>query len=186
MLRIHIASLTEQGLILDERADAALLPLLSAVASDGSVSFIQPIHVYIHATPAGETILVDGTVESGIRILCGRCLEPFEMKIDTDFSFTAVPEIPSMIDPAAEDDLELTADDMDVIAYHGDSIDLNDEIAQQIIMALPFKPLCKDACKGLCSRCGVDLNNASCQCHSRDESSPFAVLKTHNFPKKQE
>ena len=186
MLRIHIASITEQGLILDERADAALLPLLSAVASDGSVSFTRPIHVRIHATLAGETILIDGTIESGVRILCGRCLEPFDMKIETDFSSTAVPEIPSTIDPAAADDIELTADDMDVMAYSGDSIDLNDEIAQQIIMALPFKPLCKDSCKGLCSRCGVDLNKASCQCHPQDENSPFAVLKTRIFPKKQE
>jgi uncharacterized protein len=186
MLRIHIASITEQGLILDERADAALLPLLNAVASDGSVSFTRPIHVRLHATLAGETVLIDGAAESEVRMPCSRCLEPFDMKIETDFSSTAVPEIPSMIDPTAADDIELTADDMDVIAYSGDSIDLRDEIAQQIIMALPFKPLCKDACKGLCNRCGVNLNNASCQCHPQDESSPFAVLKTRIFPKKLE
>ena len=131
-------------------------------------------------------VLIRGTAESEVRIPCSRCLEPFDMKIETDFSGTAVPDVPSMTDPAAEDEIELVADDMDVIVYSGDSIDLGDEIAQQIIMALPFKPLCRDACKGLCNRCGVDLNQTSCQCRPRDESGPIAVLKTRAFPKKQE
>lgn len=186
MFRIHIGSITEQGLNLDQREDAAALPLLAAVADDGVVSFIRPIHVHIHATLTGETVMISGRAGSEVRMPCGRCLEPFEMKIQTDFSGTAVPEDPCAIDPAAEDDIELTAEDMDVIVYSGDSIDLADEIAQQIIMALPFRPLCRDSCKGLCNRCGANLNQTSCQCQRQDESSPFAVLKAHTFPKKQE
>ena len=186
MLRIHIGSITEQGLDLAEQEDAAALPLLNAVAGDGAVIFTRPIHVRIHATLSGKTVLIDGTAESDVRMPCGRCLEPFDMKIETDFSGTAVPEIQAMIDPGAVDEIELAAKDMEVIAYSGDSIDLADEIAQQIIMALPFKPLCRDACKGLCNRCGADLNKTACQCQPQDESSPFAVLKTRAFPKKQE
>jgi uncharacterized protein len=185
MLRIHIGSITEQGLNLDVLEDSTALSLLSAVTSDGAVRFTQPIHVRVHATLAGETIMIDGTATSEVRIPCSRCLEPFDMKIETDFSSTAVPDIPSVIDPEPANDIELAADDIDVIAYSGDSIDIRDEIAQQIIMALPFKPLCRDACKGLCSRCGVDLNKMSCQCRPQDESSPFAVLKTRAFPKKK-
>jgi uncharacterized protein len=75
---------------------------------------------------------------------------------------------------------------MDVITYMGDSIDLRDEVAQQIIMALPFKPLCRNNCKGLCSRCGIDLNHQACQCHNQNQGSPFAVLKTLNFPTKKD
>ncbi len=186
MLRIHIGSITEQGLDLDQRQDAAALPLLRAVAGDGSVIFTRPIHVRIHATLSGKTVLIDGTAEFDVRMPCSRCLEPFDMKIETDFSGTAVPEIPAMNDPADVDDIELAAKDMEVIAYSGESIDLGAEIAQQIIMALPFKPLCRDACKGLCSRCGADLNKTACQCRPQDESGPFAVLKTRAFPKQQE
>ena len=171
---------------MDQREDASALPLLSSVAGDGGIFFTRPVHVRIRATLTGQTVLIHGTAESDIRIPCSRCLEPFNMKIETDFSGTAVPEIPSKADPAVVDEIELTADDMDVIAYSGDSIDLRDEVAQQIIMALPFKPLCRDACKGLCNRCGADLNKTPCQCRNQDESSPFAVLKTRTFPKKQE
>jgi len=186
MLRIHIGSITDHGLNLDEREDAAGLPLLNVVAGEGGLLFMRPVHVIIHATLSGETVLIDGIAETQVRLPCSRCLEPFDLKIKTGFSATAVPEIPSLIDPEAADDIELAADDMDVIAYSGDSIDLRDEIAQQIIMALPFKPLCRNTCKGLCSRCGVDLNQTPCQCSPLDEKSPFAVLKTRTFPKKQE
>jgi uncharacterized protein len=185
MLRIHIGSITEKGLNLNQREDAAGLPLLSAVASDGAVSFTRPIRVRVHATRSGDAIMIDGTAGSEVRLQCSRCLEPFDMNIETDFSSTAVSEIASTIDPETVNEIELAADDIDVIAYSGDTIDLGDEIAQQIIMALPFKPLCRDACKGLCNRCGANLNNTSCQCRPQDSSSPFAVLKARTFPKEQ-
>jgi uncharacterized protein len=185
MFLIHIGSITDQGLNLDQQEDATLLPLLNTVAGNGEVRFVRPVHVRIHANLSGESVLIDGFAESEIRIPCSRCLEPFDLKIGTYFSATAVPEIPSLIDPEPGDDIELAADEMDVITYSGDSIDLGDEISQQIIMALPFKPLCRDACKGLCSRCGVNLNQTPCRCHPLGEKSPFAVLKTHAFPKKR-
>ena len=184
MLRIHIGSITEHGINLDERVDAAFLPLLNAVSREGAVYFTRPVHVSIQATRVGETVLIGGTAKTRVRIPCSRCLEPFDLNVETDFSATAAEQIPSMIDCDDADEIELAADDMGVIAYSGDSIDLRDEIAQQIIMALPFKPLCRDACKGLCSRCGVDLNKTPCQCSSQEVSNPFAVLKTLSFPKK--
>ena len=186
MLRIHIGSITQQGLDLDRREDAAALPLLSAVAGEGSVIFTHPIHVHIHAALSGNAVLIDGTAETNVRLPCSRCLEPFDMKIKTDFSGTAVPEIPAMDDPAAGDDIELAETDMEVIVYSGDDIDLGYEIAQQIIMSLPFKPVCRDTCKGLCIRCGADLNKTDCQCHPQEEGGPFAVLKTRAFPKRQQ
>jgi len=186
MLRIHIGSITEQGLDLDETAEATLFPLLNAVSHEGEVRFIRPVHVRLHATRAAETILIDGTASTEVRIPCSRCLEAFDLPIETVFSATAAPQIPSMIDTDTLEEIELAADEMDVIKYSGDSIDLGDEIAQQIIMALPFKPICRDACKGLCNHCGADLNKRPCQCPSQDESSPFAVLSALSFPPDKE
>lgn len=186
MIQIHIGSITNQGVYLDERQDAGVFPLLKAVSGEGAVSFIRPVRVRLRATTADETVLIEGTTGSTVRIPCSRCLEPFDLIIETVFSATAAPERPCVIDSDAADDMELVADDMDVIAYSGDSIDLRDEIAQQIIMALPFKPLCRDTCKGLCNRCGIDLNKTACQCQSQDESNPFSVLKNLSFPKKGE
>lgn len=186
MIGIHINSVTDQGVVLDEREEAGVFPLLEAVSGEGAVSFIRPVHVRLQATSVGETVLIEGKADSTVRIPCSRCLEPFDMIIETAFSATAVPDSTDMPDSDAADDIELAADDMDVIAYSGERIDLRDEIAQQIIMALPCKPLCGDTCKGLCNRCGVDLNKTACQCQSQDENNPFSVLKHLSFPKKEE
>jgi uncharacterized protein len=183
---MHIGSITEQGLDLDEQVDAARLPLLDALSREGGVHFTRAIHVSAHATLAGQTVLIAGIVETGVNLPCSRCLEPFDLKVATDFSATAVPGIRPMLESDDAEEIELAADDMDVIVYHGDSIDLRDEIAQQVIMALPFKPLCREACKGLCSRCGADLNQAPCRCPSPDETHPFAVLKNLSSPPKKE
>ena len=186
MLRIHIGSITETGWNLDEQVEALLLPLIADVCRDGSVAFTMPVHARIRATMAGESVLIDGRLQTAVRLVCSRCLEPFEFIIDTEFSATALPENPALQDSSSADVLELAADEMEVITYTGESIDISDEIAQQIIMALPFKPLCKDNCKGLCSRCGIDLNHHACQCDNQNQGSPFAVLKALTFPPKED
>jgi uncharacterized protein len=186
MLSIHIGSIPEQGLDLDEKVDAAIFPSLDALSREGLVRFTRPVHISVHAALTGKTVQINGIVECGVSLPCSRCLEPFDLKIASDFSATAVPEIQTMIETAKAEEIELAADDMEVIVYLGDAIDLQDEIAQQVIMALPFKPLCREACKGLCSRCGADLNQAPCQCSSQDETNPFAALKTLSFPQKKE
>jgi uncharacterized protein len=183
MLKIHIGSITDRGLDLDETVDPARLPLLQALSGEGEIGFTRPIHVRLHATLAGETVLIEGTAGTGVRIPCSRCLEPFGLNVRTEFSATATPQPPSMTDTDAVDDIELAADEIDVIAYSGDSIDIADEIAKQIIMAIPFNPLCSDRCKGLCSRCGADLNKNPCNCSPQGKNNPFAALNALSFPK---
>jgi uncharacterized protein len=182
MLRIHIPSIKENEWNVDEQVDASQLPLLARVSRDGSATFTRPVHARIRATWSGESILVDGRVQTAVRLVCSRCLEPFQHPIDTVFTATAIADKESFADHRLADDIELSADEMDVIFYGGDSIDLSEEIAQQIIMSLPYKPLCQAACKGLCSRCGINLNHHSCQCDNQDQGSPFAILKTLRLP----
>lgn len=186
MFRIHIRSITDQGLEWEEQTRAALLPLLKSLSRDGSIEFIQPVHAHVHATTAGETILLDGEVKTLVRMPCSRCLEPFDLPIQTQFSVAAGQSPTSPADEDVADEIELDPDQIDVMVYSGDSIDLRDEIAQQVVMALPVKPLCREACKGLCSGCGVDLNQSTCQCPARHENSPFAVLKRLPLPPKQD
>lgn len=186
MLQIHIGSITETGWLLDEQVEALRLASIADLCQDGSTAFTQPLHVRIRATLAGESILLDGRLQTTIRLICSRCLEPFEFAIDTSFSATAIADDPALGKDSFTGDVELSADEMDVIPYVGENIDLRQEIAQQLIMALPFKPLCHDDCKGLCSRCGIDLNHHSCQCEKLDQSSPFAILKTLRLPPEKE
>jgi len=186
MLCIHLGSITEEGLEIDERVEVAAFPLLDDLSRNEGIRFILPIEVHLRASFAGASVRIDGRVASTVRLLCSRCLTPFELGLAADFSATAVPELPDQMTDETQAEVELAANEMEVIAYSGNSIDLHGEVAQQLIMALPFNPQCAKACRGLCSRCGANLNIAPCQCTSENDGNPFAVLKKLSLPSQKD
>ena len=69
---------------------------------------------------------------------------------------------------------ELLSADMGLAAYEGDAVDLDELVREQITLALPSRRLCREECKGLCPKCGADLNAAECSCE-RGEIDPAAA-----------
>jgi len=186
MLRIPIASIRETGWSLNEQVEAARLPPLSALSRKEEIRFVQPIQVRIGATLAGETVSIEGELGTVIHLRCSRCLTPFDLNVRSAFAVTAVAASADRSADAAAGEIELAADEMDVLVYSGDSIDLSEEIAQQVIMALPVNPLCRETCKGLCSQCGANLNRSTCPCKAQDTGNPFAALKNLSLPDRGE
>jgi uncharacterized protein len=67
---------------------------------------------------------------------------------------------------------ELQKEDLDTEFYDGEVIDLDAIIQRQIILAMPFYPLCREDCKGLCSHCGINKNQEICQCSDKEFVDP--------------
>ena len=82
--------------------------------------------------------------------------------------------VPAPVAAAAEE--ELSAADLDLDYYTGEVVDLQTILKEQIILMLPIKPLCEEVCKGLCPRCGANLNRETCHCQPESVNSPFADL----------
>ena len=63
------------------------------------------------------------------------------------------------------------------------TIDLVPLVEQALLLELPLVPLCDDDCRGLCPRCGANLNEGPCQCGDgpTGEDNPFAALKDFKF-----
>ena len=66
-----------------------------------------------------------------------------------------------------------------------DYFNLDSMIADMIELSKPFHPLCNDNCKGLCPKCGQDLNCKVCGCKIGTSNNPFEKLKTLQIPKTQ-
>lgn len=184
MLKIAIDTIGADGLSRQAKLDAGDLPLLDALSRRDGIRFTMPVEAHIQVRPAGDHIVVAGRIKTTVETACGRCLDPFETVLEIDFSATARTDAPVFPIGRGDSDAgtELEAEAMDFIPCTGNTLDLADEISQQIIMALPFAPLCRDACKGLCPHCGVNQNHASCTCPADSENSPFAALKTLRLP----
>ena len=109
-----------------------------------------------------EGVLVSGTVSAPITGECSRCLTPFQDRIEVDLTeLFAYPD--SLTEATTEED--------EVGRVVGDTVDLEQPIIDAVGLELPFSPVCRDDCPGLCPRCGVALATAE-PGHHHDEIDP--------------
>ena len=128
--------------------------------------------------PVSEPVLAEGTVRNTAGVLmmtgsirttihgtCDRCASDFDRDIDIPVNVVLVTE---MANEENEDEW--------VFPLEGDSADLDDIVRTVFVLNLDSKLLCSEDCKGLCHRCGKNLNEGPCDC--RKELDPrFAALK---------
>jgi uncharacterized protein len=77
---------------------------------------------------------------------------------------------------ARDEEIEVSADELDVGFFSGDGIALADVVTEQVILSMPMKVICRPDCRGLCPVCGADLNRVICDCPKARGDSPFAAL----------
>ena len=116
---------------------------------------------------------VAGRLTGEVELACSRCLEPFTLPMASDFDLRYVPRTENI----GEGEREVEEDDLATAFYDDDQIDLGHLIMEQFQLALPMKPLCTVACKGLCPNCGTNLSTGSCDCSVKWEDPRLAVLK---------
>jgi DUF177 domain-containing protein len=111
----------------------------------------------------GTEVLVRGKIAGEASMVCSRCAGPAKVVLDGTFE---VLFLPRDADAPKTDDGEA----VDVSVYENDEIDLEETIREELLVALPYAPLCAEDCKGLCPTCGKDLNEGPCACpEPRDE-----------------
>lgn len=118
--------------------------------------------------------MLGGRLQARLQVTCGRCLEPFMLPVDTQVDLTYVPHP----EQAADDEVELSQDDLTTAFYRDQTLDLAEMVREQFYLALPMRPLCREDCKGLCPRCGTNLNQGTCACDVRWEDPRLAGLRT--------
>jgi uncharacterized protein len=107
-------------------------------------------------------VVARGHLTGGLETGCSRCTAPTRVQIQTPFDLTFVPA-----DEDAEqhaDEHEMQQGEAETIGYIDEQVDLEPVLREQLILALPYAPLCREDCKGLCGRCGNDLNEGPCSC----------------------
>ncbi len=176
MLRLQVEKLKDEELILDIAEKAEEFPALHDLEEQGQCRFTQGVTGRLRTFRAGEYIEVQGAVATRVIFACSRCLEDVEVPLEVEVALTFVPYSEEE-DREEGEEVELEAEDLGLIPYCGDEIDLNQALQEQVVMALPLRPLCKDDCKGLCPRCGINRNVQDCDCTAPVMNNKFAALK---------
>lgn len=153
----------------------ASFPVLQEMESAGECRFMGPVSVTVKAGKELDHYRVDGTLTVPVQLICSRCLGSFDKAVASSFSIFFREGRSCQQEDAEE--LELEERDLISSVFSGDEIDLMPEIAEQVALEIPVKPLCSESCKGLCPQCGVDRNVAQCSCNAEEKPSKFAALK---------
>lgn len=123
----------------------------------------SPIHLDLRLEGVGDGVLVTGAAGVQLRGECARCLT--EISADAEIDLQELFLFPG-IDP----------DDAEASRVEGDLVDLEPVLRDAAVLDLPFIPLCREDCAGLCPVCGVDLNKDPEHDHGQATDPRWATL----------
>lgn len=124
----------------------------------------EPVTCTLRLESVIEGVLVTGEVRGPAVFQCARCLREFPAEATQQVIELFV--MPGRDAPATED----------AYPVKGLEIDLEPMLRDVVTLALPLKPLCRPECRGLCPRCGQDLNAGPCGCGDDDTDPRWAAL----------
>ena len=125
----------------------------------------EPVRAEGQVRNTAGVLVMTGSIETTIHGTCDRCASDFDREVHFPIDVVLVTELSN----------EENEDEW-VFPLEGDSADLDDIVRTVFVLNLDSKLLCKEDCKGLCHRCGKNLNGGPCSCQ-KELDPRFAALK---------
>jgi uncharacterized protein len=176
-LILHIEQIKDKNLLQNFEENAEAFPILADMVQNHECEFLEPFKIRIKAFRVRELFEVEGTFQTRVRLTCSRCLNDFDSSLNSEFELTYTKELASITETSLEEEVELGVEDIGLLYFRGEEINLRDGIQEQVVLAFPLKSLCAETCKGLCTQCGADLNQGDCGCKTAPAGNKFAALK---------
>jgi uncharacterized protein len=173
-MRIRVDEIPDSGRVLRFHWDEDRLRDFLAPDDPVELELVRPVNVHLELYKKPEHIRVMGSIEGILRLSCHRCLKPFEWTLSEKVDTYLVEQPP---ETEEEEEFEMDEEDLEFEYFDGEVIEIDRLVAEQIFLALPYKILCSEECRGLCPVCGADLNEEACKCEVDEDDSPFAALK---------
>ena len=138
---------------------------LSDLCYGVSYPVTEPVRAEGQVRNTAGVLVMTGSIETTIHGTCDRCASDFDREVSFPIDVVLVTELSN----------EENEDEW-VFPLEGDSADLDDIVRTVFVLNLDSKLLCKEDCKGLCHRCGKNLNGGPCSCQ-KELDPRFAALK---------
>lgn len=128
------------------------------------VKFTSPAKLSGNITNNGETLILSAHLNCHASTVCARCLKDIEIVLDFDIS-----------EMLAQNNKKYNGED-DIYIFENESVDLTEIIVNNLLSNISGRYLCSEDCKGLCPKCGADLNISECGCDTEVTDPRWAVL----------
>jgi uncharacterized protein len=140
---------------------------------DERINLTEPAEVKGGVRRTGDGVAVSGHVDTRAQVECDRCLKPVELPVTADFALEYI----TGADYESGSVAALSEEEMSVSVFDGQSIDVDEIVKEQILLAVPARTLCREDCQGICPECGIDLNTGQCNCAAEEVDPRWAALK---------
>ena len=127
------------------------------LTSSGRASLVEEHHGHRQLI---QDIRVAGEFATRVQVNCARCLEPVTHNLAANFDLLYRPQGSD----AGKEEISVTDVEADIGYYQGDGLLLEDVLREQVLLAVPFRTVCREDCKGLCPQCGKNWNQGACNC----------------------
>jgi len=165
MLTVDLAELGREGRI---EVDADLPPETFSLGEGGDIQLRGPLAVHLVVTRVGQDLIARGRVHGELVIECRRCLEPVEHPIDEEVEF---------IYRSGIDRLTAEEEEVYILPEGAGEVDLEDAVQEHLFLSIPRFVVCRAECRGLCPKCGIDLNEGTCTCEDDETDDRWAPLR---------
>ena len=148
-MKIMVARIPEEGSNYDGDEPGSIIQ----VEQELFIQNPQDVHYALYAQRVSDELVVRGVVDVEVDLQCARCSEFFSTTVSVSDFLRAYP---------APDGT--------------DSVDITDDLREEILLHVPGFPVCSEGCEGVCPLCGVDLNKGSCTCKTEDGPNAWSAL----------
>ena len=105
-----------------------------------NIEFTTPVEIKAYVSKITNVVTVDMKLQAKFHTICSRCLEGIELNLERGLKFNYP------------------------VKNEQDTIELDEDIRQELVLNYPLRTLCNPDCRGLCPKCGRNLNEEDCDC----------------------
>lgn len=165
-MKIKINDIPEEGMDLEFKENLAELNV-----EYEQLEKLKEVTVNIHIQKGDFGFFSFGEINVDWNLICNRCLTSFPQRAKIEFSR----EYRLIEDDIVEDRIE--ENELNSVLIKNEEIDLEKEIKEDLLLAIPIKTLCNAECRGICSQCGQNLNIKKCSCVQEETDVRWEALK---------
>lgn len=164
---LDIHELQKHPIVLDIKFPSGKIDYGDGISQTGDLSVKGLAELFVDA------IRLRGSLKVEMATPCARCLEltPFPINQEFDLFYSPISTI------GREEEVEIQAPDLEVGFYHGDGLQLEDAMREQVLLSLPMKSICRTDCAGLCPQCGQNRNAVNCRCQPAKTDPRWSPLE---------
>jgi uncharacterized protein len=166
---VDIAQIPAEGLDVQFRETEDFLD-----PSGERVHLLRPVEATLHLRRNPTGVLVRGQISSDLQLHCSRCFELFTLPVNEEFEV----QYRGPLGGEVGEEHELARDELDVNFLDESRINVEGLVRENVLLTLPAQPVCHEGCRGLCPRCGMNLNRGTCSCTSTPIDPRWSSLES--------